>query len=63
MSDIIILDAYKNVGYSKSKVMGRLKKDGHKITQKQVNDVLNKQDTVQLHKKQTKKIRGHGYGQ
>ena len=26
MSDIIILDAYKNVGYSKSKVMGRLKK-------------------------------------
>lgn len=59
MSDIIILDAYKNVGYSKSKVMGRLKKEGYKVSQKQVNDVLNKQDTVQLHKKQTKKIRGH----
>ena len=59
MSDIDILNAYKNVGYSKSKVFGKLKKEGHKLTQKQVNDVLNKQDTEQLHKKQTKKIRGH----
>lgn len=54
-----ILKAYNDVGFSKSKVYKKLKKDGVVVTQKQVNEVLSKQDTEQLHKIQKKATGGH----
>ena len=54
-----ILKAYEDVGYSKTKIIGHLKKQDIKVTQKQVNEALSGQETEQLHKRQTKRVSGH----
>ena len=41
----LILKAYEDVGYSKTKIIGHLKKQDIKVTQKQVNEALSGQET------------------